>query len=58
MTMTREQIQAKMRLLDLKKKRLRVLSRLAILDQQTEEIEATARGGKHRRRSSRKGGRP
>jgi len=43
MTMTREQIQAKMRLLDLKKKRLRVLSRLAILDQQAEEIEVTER---------------
>lgn len=58
MTPTREQIQAKMRLFDLEKKRLRVLSRLVILDREIKEISAQAQdAGGPRRATSRRGGR-
>ena len=43
MTATCGEIQAKMRLLDLRKKRLRVLSRLVIIERQIREMSARAR---------------
>jgi hypothetical protein len=58
MTMTREQIQAKMRLLNLEKKRLRVLSRLVILDGRIEETLPLARGDEQRSTEPAEGGRP
>ena len=55
MTPTRDQIRAKMQMLDLEKKRLRVLSRLVILENQIKEISVQAHGadGSRRARSGR-----